>query len=154
MIAVFLAAVTIGLQFAIGYIAGRYGVRVGNRFLERGKAYTERDIEGLTPAEARGYAFPVLFPLDLSFMVFLGGFLGLASEGAAESISLFKNVAWLFAIVPALHVVADFLEDVLLACMLLSRKARNQNIINLAQHLTKAKVVTHLRNCANHPAIR
>jgi hypothetical protein len=141
-IAVLLAAITIALQFAISYVAGRYGAKVGGRFLERGEAYTVKDINELTPAEARGYAFPVLFPLDISFMVSLGSFLGLASEGAAESISLFKNVAWLFTIVPALYVLADFLEDVLLAWMLLSKKARNQTTINLAQHLTKGKVVT------------
>ena len=139
LIAAFLAAVTIGLFFTIGYFANHYGPRVAERFLERGEAYSESDLKKLTPREANGYAFPVLFPLDLLFMIFLGGFLGLASVGAAELIDCLKKVAWLFALGPALYVAADLVEDVLLARMLLSTEPVGQHTIDLARTVTRVK---------------
>lgn len=141
IIAAFLAAVTIGLFFTIGYFANHYGPRVAERFLERGEAYSENDLKKLTPREANGYAFPVLFPLDLLFMIFLGGFLALASVGAAESIGSIKKVAWLFALGPALYVAADLVEDVLLARMLLSTELVSQHTIDLARIITRVKFV-------------
>jgi hypothetical protein len=141
-IAIFLAAITIGLFFVIGMVSARYGAKVGDRFLERGAAYTEADLKNLASGEARGYAFPVLFPLDLLFMIFLGGFLGFASVGAAESIRSLSKLAWLFALGPALYVAADLIEDTLLARMLLFPEAVSQNAIDLAQKITRAKFVT------------
>jgi hypothetical protein len=139
IVAAFLAAVTIGLFFTIGSFANHYGPRVAVRFLERGESYTPSDIGELRPEQARGYAFPVLFPLDLLFMIFLGSFLGLASVGAAESIDSIKKVAWLFALGPALYVAADLVEDILLTRMLLSTEVISQQTVDLARTMTKVK---------------
>jgi hypothetical protein len=144
-IAIFLAAVTIGLFFAIGMVANCYGSKVSSRFLERGEEYAETDLKQFVTGsarDARGYAFPVLFPLDLLFMVFLGGFLAFASVGAAESIECLRKLAWLFAIGPAFYVAADLVEDTLLARMLLSADAVSQNAIDLVRKMTAAKFVT------------
>lgn len=62
----------------------------------------------------------MLFPCDLLFMIFLGGFLWLASVGPAESIGSLKHLAWLFAIGPGLYIATDLGEDILLARMLVS----------------------------------
>jgi hypothetical protein len=143
--AIFLAAVTIGLFFAIGIIAAQYGPKVSSRFLERGEAYSEADPKAFVtafPRDARGYVFPVLFPCDLLFMIFLGGFLGLASMEAAQSIEPLKRVIWPFAVGPTFYVAADLVEDTLLARLLLSAETINQNSIALVQNITKAKFVT------------
>lgn len=140
-IASFLAAAAIGLFFTTGFIANHYGPKVSDRFLERGQAYGEADLKHLRPKDARGYVFPVLFPLDLAFMIFLGGFLGLASMACAELIEPLKNMTWLFAIGPALYVALDLIEDILISRMLLSLAA-TRHMIDLAQSATKAKIVT------------
>lgn len=141
-IAIFLAAVTIGLFFVIGMVSAGYGPKVRDRFLERGAKYTVADLRNLAPRDARGYTFPVLIPLDLLFMIFLGGFLAFASVGAADSVGPLKTIAWLFAVGPALYVAADLMEDVLLARMLLSQNAITQSAIDLVQSVTKVKFVT------------
>jgi hypothetical protein len=143
-IAIFLAAVTIGLVFTIGNVSARYGTRVSERFLERGTRYSEADLKALPADQARGYAFPVLFPLDLLFMIFLGGFLALASVGAAEQVPSLARIAWLFSLVPALYVATDLIEDTLLARMLLSADAVSHDAIALAQNVTKAKLATSI----------
>jgi hypothetical protein len=141
VIAIFLAAITIGLFFVIAIFAAQYGAKVESRFLERGVSYNETDIKSLAPIEARGYAFPVLFPLDLVFMISLGSFLAVASVEAAKSIHFLRNFAWLFALGPALYVAADLIEDTLLAHMLLSAEAVNQATIHLTQNITRVKLV-------------
>jgi hypothetical protein len=142
---IFLAAVTISLFFVIDIVAKRHGPKVAERFFERNAAYAEADLEtfaSMLPADAGGYAFPVLFPLDLMFMVFLGGFLGFGSVAAAESIGGLEKMAWLFSIGPALYVAADFIEDVLLARMLCAPAAISQDAVGRVQTFTKAKFAT------------
>jgi hypothetical protein len=144
-IIIFLATVTIALVFAIGVVSAYYGPKVAVRFLERGVSYTEDELRAFvtsSPTEARGYAFPVLFPLDLFFMVFLGGFLALASVEAAASMGSVRRVAWIFAVGPALYVAADLIEDVLLARMLLWSAAISQDAVSLARSMTMAKFLT------------
>jgi hypothetical protein len=66
-IATFLAAISIALFFVVGMVANFYGPKVASRFLERGERHTEVELKQFaitSPAEARGYAFPVLFPFD------------------------------------------------------------------------------------------
>jgi hypothetical protein len=120
-LAISLAALAIGLTFASRIVADRYGQEVADRFLERRKFYDRtylRDWVSANPGAARGYAFPVLFPLDLLFMVSLGAFLAIGSVIAAETVEALRNFAWLFAVVPVTYVVLDLVEDVLLACFL------------------------------------
>jgi hypothetical protein len=144
-IAIFLAAVTIGLSFAIGIVANCYGPEVGKRFLERREPYTAETLKTWVtgnPEYAKRYAFPVLFPLDLLFMIFLGAFLGVGSVSSAESLEWLKRMAWLFAILPALYVAVDLIEDVLLARLVLSPENINESSVALAKAMTTAKFWT------------
>jgi hypothetical protein len=146
-IAIFLAAVTIGLSFAIGMVASRCGAQVADRFLERTTNYradTLRDWVIAHPASAHGYAFPVLFPLDLFFMIFLGGFLGYGSVARAETLDVLKKCAWLFAVLPAIYVAADLIEDVLLARLLLSAESISETSVGIAKTATRAKFVSSI----------
>src|SRR5260221_12672768 len=93
-IAIFLAAVTIGLVFTIGKVATSYGSPVSERFLERGTGYSEADLKALPPDQSRGYAFPVLFPLDLLLLMFLAGFFTLASLGAPDCGTSLASCRW------------------------------------------------------------
>jgi Tn3 transposase DDE domain len=93
-IAIFFGALTVGLFFAIELAAGHYGPQVGKRFLERSTNYSAeslRDWVTAAPASARSYAFLVLFPLDLMFMLALGGFLGYGSLSSAESVDALRK---------------------------------------------------------------
>jgi hypothetical protein len=136
-----LAAATIGLFFAIGMVSAHYGKNVESRFLERGTLYTASDLKDLSPEEAHGYVWPVLFPLDFMFMILLGGFLGLASIETADSIPALRRFDWLFVVIPAIYVVADLTEDTLLAHMLMKFDVASHNEIYLARIVTKAKLV-------------
>lgn len=140
--ALFLAAVTIALSFAVGFVASHYGGQVSARFLERG-AYTLADFKGFVtdhPDQARGYAFPVLFPCDLLFMVFLAGFLGLASVTSAESIDWLRKASWIFAIAPALYLASDLVEDALLAWLLLHPQSIDEGSVSHARAATVFKL--------------
>jgi hypothetical protein len=146
-LAVFFAAVTIALVFSISNRAARYGPEVGSRFLERGEPYIAAELRtfvATSARDARGYAIPVLFPLDLLFMLCLGGFLGLASVEAAQAVDRLKAWAWLFAVAPALYVAADLAEDVLLARMLLSPDAISDDAVRIARGMTQAKLATSI----------
>jgi hypothetical protein len=144
-LAVFLGAVTIALFFVIIQVADGYGPKVGNRFLERDPDYSAESLRTwVTSAEdasnARHYAIPVLFPLDLMFMFALGGFLACGSVACAQSIALLRNVAWLFAILPGLYVAADLLEDSLLARLLLNADNITDGAVNFAKAVTAVKL--------------
>jgi hypothetical protein len=144
-ILIFLAAVAIGLSFSIGMAADRYGPRVAERFLERGADYaadTLKDWVNKNSRAACGYAFPVLFPLDLMFMIFLGAFLGLGSITSADAVDWLRKWSWLFAIAPALYVATDLIEDVLLARFLLMAETISESSVAFAKAITKAKFGT------------
>jgi hypothetical protein len=73
-------------------------------------------------------------------MISLGGFLGLASAATASSIPAPSRLAWLFAVIPAVYVVADLTEDTLLAHMLMNSDIATQNQIHYAQIATTIKL--------------
>jgi hypothetical protein len=89
---------------------------------------------------ARHYAFPVLFPLDLTFMLFLGGFLACGSVACALELDMVRSFAWLFAIFPALYIAADLIEDMVLARLLLAASLINDKSVFIAQSATRAKI--------------
>jgi hypothetical protein len=131
-IAIFTGAVTISLFYLLAIVEAQYGpdvprvAAVADRFLEKSPRHTAeymRDWVEKYPDAARRYAFPVLFPLDLLFMIFLGGYLGLGSVLTADTIDWLKRFARLFAIIPAVYVLADLVEDTLLARLLLDVQA-------------------------------
>jgi hypothetical protein len=89
--AIFFASVTISLIFVIPTVASRYGPDVAGRFLEKGTrpdALILREWVEKNPNAARGYATPVLFPLDLLFMMSLTGFVLFGSTALAERIAV------------------------------------------------------------------
>ena len=152
-LAILLGAVTIGLSFIISSVADKYGTDVGRRFLERGKAYILeggkecnaaclRDWSEKNSSNARHYVMPVLFPLDLMFMFALGAFLACGSITCAQSITLLRNWAWLFAILPGLYVAADLLEDCLLARLLLAPANITDGAVAFAKTVTAVKIKT------------
>jgi hypothetical protein len=146
-IAIFLAAVTIGLSFTIGFVATGYGPRVADRFLERSTDYRAdelRDWVRAHPAAARGYAFPVLFPLDLFFMVFLGGFLAYGSVASGEALDFEIRFIWLCPVLPVLYIAADLIEDVLLARLLLSPDSITDRSVGMTKAATRAKFATSI----------
>jgi len=141
--AVFLAAMTIFLSFAINEVSGKSGPQVAQRFLERGTKYDTEYLKtwvSSNPGPARHYAWPVLFPLDFFFMFALGGFLAVGSAACALEVDILTRFAGLFVIVPALYVAADLFEDVLLACLLLNASSINENSVRIAQATTSAKI--------------
>src|SRR5258708_6833205 len=148
-IAIFMGAVTISLFFILGLVEARYvpensrDPTVADRFLEKPSRHSAEFIRGWVekyPSAARHYAFPVLFPLDLLFIIFLGGFLGLGSVLTADTIDWLKRFAWLFAIIPAVYVLADLIEDTLLARLLLDAQAITDASIWWPRMATEAKL--------------
>jgi len=123
-------ALTLALKFLV---APRYGEDVAERFLERLK-YIPSQTEVLSEAalarwladrtHARaisGYVFPVLFPLDILFLICLGLFLGLASASLAERLGFLSTIPiWVWWILPASYMASDVAEDTGLAATLKS----------------------------------
>ena len=148
-IAVFLGAVTIGLFFILGIAADHYGPdlgqvpKVADRFLERGHQYNDPAFLSTWVGEhrdaARGYAFPVLFPLDLLFMIFLGGFLCVGSMASADQVEWLKRFTWGFALLPALYVGVDLIEDTLLTRLLLNKQLITDDALRFVRSVTNVK---------------
>ena len=122
------AAVTILLQFTIPHFSSPYGAAVKARFVERSKTIPEGESgdvplneENLRqwissyPESAKGYASPVLFPLDILFLFALGIALATGSVFFARNAVLVSDV-WpvIWWIIPTVYLVADFVEDVIL----------------------------------------
>jgi hypothetical protein len=141
-LAILLAAVTIALFFVIPAVAKRYGPRVAERFLERDVSYVKGEFHDWVignRALARGYASPVLFPLDLIFMTCLGGFLAIASgallaHAGASSWCIASSLVF-----PLAYIAIDLAEDVLLARMLRAPE-RIEALIGPAKVLTMVKL--------------
>jgi hypothetical protein len=160
-LAILLGVVTIALHFWINGQAEKYGPDVGKRWLEVGDNYDDKRLKDWatghgparcgvdckpreTAADAKQYAWPVLFPYDLVFMFSLGGFLACGSVTCAQSIALLRKLAWVFAILPTAYVAADLLEDSLLARLLLNPDNITQGTVAWVQKVTAVKLVTVL----------
>jgi hypothetical protein len=158
-LAILLGVLTIALHFGMNTAAGSYGPDVGRRWLETGDNYTVDCLKNWvsggdisrcnmvdpkrdTKLDAASYAWPVLFPYDLLFMLALGGFLGWGSFTCAQSIEVLRNVALLFAIFPALYFLADLLEDSLLARLLRNPDSITPDAVDFAKKVTAAKICT------------
>ena len=127
-------------------VAKRVGGRVADRFLEHGpssRSYTAESLAqwtGDNRGDARRYAVPVLFPLDLLLMACLAGFLSIASVALGGATSRFGGVLWLFALLPAAYLAADLVEDTVLASLLLHRIT--PGLVKAAHVLTTLKIWT------------
>jgi hypothetical protein len=152
------AAVTILLQFTIPHFSSPYGAAVKARFVERSKTIPEGETGDLPlneqnlrqwissyPESARGYASPVLFPLDILFLFALGIALATGSVFFARHAMLVSDV-WpvIWWIIPAVYLASDFVEDVLLIGILKNPQrltARSFSSLALATDI-KIKSVT------------
>ncbi len=134
---------------AVGLISRKAGEcggpDVGKRFLEVTPDYS---VDGLRrwieayPSQSRRYAFPVLFPLDLLFLVALACLLAVASMATARSLHWGQGWIWTLAIFPVLYAVCDFVENVLLARFMVSATTATSNSVALAQTFTGLKLAT------------
>ncbi len=128
------------LPFAIGLFATktRVGLDVSERFLERldeipsGATEQQRELNSGNlkswvsnhPVSAAQYARRVM-PMDMLYLLALGSFLGLASNWLASDVQWPASFAgvpiwiWLW-LLPALYVVADIVEDLMIATLMTS----------------------------------
>jgi hypothetical protein len=134
---ILLAALAIALPFVIANAALPFGNAVSMRFLERptdagALAFTippetetgkPIDVASLIQwvaerrESANGYAMRVI-PLDMFYLLFLGGFLAMASAALAGSVILPRAVAgmsvWVWWALPIVYMLSDFSEDTLI----------------------------------------
>lgn len=121
-----LLIITLALQFGIPMVSKRYGAAVAARFVERSKIIPGstpvalnlanlKDWITTNPAFARGYACPVLWPLDFVFMLALAGTTASGAVLAAPHLAWVSGWPWwIWCAIPAIYLAADFTEDVVL----------------------------------------
>ncbi len=139
---ILLAMLAIALPFIISQAAMPYGLAVSLRFLERptnseNPKYTipaetdkvidltEDALTNWTHAKggrlAHGYATRVI-PLDLLYLLLLGGFLGVASATLASMVQWPASISSVpisaFWLLPALYIFFDFAEDLSILVLL------------------------------------
>jgi hypothetical protein len=150
-IAILCATLAIGVMFALPSVAVRYGSDVVGRFLEKGAPYDARSLRAWIaqhPEAARGYAFPILFPLDLVFLCSLTGFAAAASMALAPERAVLGGLGWLFLVIPLTYGVTDLIEDVLLATMLVSPSSITDARVTVTQRITRVKIFTAMLSLA------
>ncbi len=148
------AAVTILPQFTIPHFSSLYGAAVKERFVERSKTIHEAGTGDIPlneqnlhqwissyPESARGYASPVLFPLDILFLFALGIALATGSVFFARNALLVSDV-WpvIWWIIPAVYLVSDFVEDVLLIGILKNPQRLTARSFSSLALATKIKI--------------
>jgi len=158
---ILLAAATIAIPFTIGFLAPNSGAAVSERFLERpvgipgepsaGPApLDEKNLRAWATAEkTKGYAHIYawrVIPLDLVYLIVFGGFLAfaaytLASSEIAPGNVLGKIPLMLWLVFPALYVVTDLLEDILIMTLLSKPETIVQGWVNTLSGLRWTKIV-------------
>jgi hypothetical protein len=143
--AILFAALTIGLLFIIRAFAERFGNTVRVRFFESKTDYSPDRLRKFVKRqreEALRYAFPILFPLDLLFLLCLGGFIYMGSVSLLEASRVAQSLVQLAVILPAIYVICDLIEDVLLAsCFISARPDRiSESLIRIIQQVTLIKI--------------
>ncbi|MEH2535128.1 hypothetical protein V1277_005575 [Bradyrhizobium sp. AZCC 1588] len=143
---------TLALKFVV---APRYGKDVEARFLEHLKdipsqsevlseASLRRWLTDKTQTEAiSGYVVPVLFPLDILFLICLGLFLGFASLALAERLALLSGLPiWIWWILPVCYMATDILEDSTIAAIFKSFVPLTAESFRLLSILTAIKIAS------------
>lgn len=140
-IAAVLLLVTVALYAAGRLVANHFGV--GDRWLETGGDYTSEQLGKWIHADqvrAARYAFPVLVPVDLLLLVFLGATLAVASVTWAGSVRGLTTVAWLAVVLPTVFVGLDLAEDALLVRLLTAPEAVTRGTVSVVRAITTAKI--------------
>lgn len=133
-----------------------YGPDVADRFIER-LAYIPSETKSLLTREnltkwladpantgpRTGYVVPVLFPLDLLFMILLGALLCVASTalvGELPMLGTIPNAIWW--ILPLLYLLSDLAEDTLMAGIFRSVVPLTDAWFQVLHVLTRTKIVS------------
>jgi hypothetical protein len=151
-------ALTIAFSFITSSIISHFnfGSAVDARFIERSRTIPETNeaisAESLTrwvkknPAQAKSYAFPVLFPLDFLFLIFLGLFTAIASQMLIASIDwppAFRILpAWAGLIAPFVYIISDGLEDLIAIALLSVPNLINSLSVELLTISTTIKLIS------------
>jgi hypothetical protein len=136
-----LVLVTAALFGLARFVAAQCGV--GGRWLETGGEYTAKDLTAWVEADAARaarYAVPVLVPVDLLFLVFLGATLAVTSVTLASAVGGLGGVTWLFVVLPALYVAVDVAEDALLVGFLTRPDTIRADLVTAVRALTWIKI--------------
>lgn len=155
-IIIILFLLTLVLMLALKLlVAPRYGEDVEGRFLERLKyipSQTEvlssatlgRWLTDKTNSEAiRGYVFPVLFPLDILFLLSLGLLLGFASGALGSRLEFLSNVpGWIWWVFPFLYMASDLAEDTAIAAIFKAIIPLTDGSYKVLSTLTAVKIAT------------
>lgn len=160
VVAVIFAILHFGLKF---WVAPKFGDDVKARFVERLKyipsfkapgapdsAYVMNEANFAAwlanpdnQSSRRGYAFPVLFPLDILFLVALGSLLGMASLLLAGQVGAVREwPVWIWWLFPAAYMAFDLLEDVLLIALLTMPSLLNGGTFRALTAFTGGKIGT------------
>ena len=95
---------------------------------------------GNTPPKAPLVVVPVLFPLDLLLLIFLGLALALCSVAHAEALGVPRSQVALLLILPVAYMVADLSENMLYSGMLIWQESIDR-LIGVAGWATRIKLV-------------
>jgi len=137
------------------FVAPNFGRDVESRFLERLR-YIPSQTDVLSratlarwlaakenEAAISGYIYPVLFPLDLLFLVSLGLLLGFASTTLSDGIAFLSNIpAWIWWAFPALYMISDLAEDSAIAAIFGALLPLTDGSFALLRVLTSVKLAT------------
>jgi len=136
----------IALAFVVFWFVGRYaegyfaGTQFTSRFPEKTLNYTADQLQALVLSDVgKGYAVPVLFPLDLMVMLALSASMGTALwYWLGPSMTVAVRIALL---IPAIYLLSDFIEDCLLVWLLLGKHADAvPAVIGLLKTITAVKL--------------
>jgi hypothetical protein len=98
------------------------------------------------PGAALNYANPILIQYDIAFLLALGLFLmiatvRMASAHVIEWLGLVPpRLFWIFAVLPAVYIVADLAEDILLWRFLTDQASISPLLVGFAKNLTALKL--------------
>lgn len=137
------------------FVTPKYGTDVASRFLERLKyipsqtaLLSSTTLSGWLANKAnseaiRGYVYPVLFPLDILFLLSLGLLLGFASGALGSRLEFLSNVpAWIWWVFPFLYMASDLAEDTAIAAIFKTIIPLTDGSYNVLSALTAAKIAT------------
>lgn len=144
---------TLATYATLHWVAPKYGRDVADRFLERSntipssnKPLTEANLKDwvenkANSANVAGYVFPVLLPLDLFFLIALGGFMGFASLALSQQVPGLSPIAWwIWWVSPALYMIFDVAEDLTIASLLSKPELLSSTSFGVLSWLTFIKI--------------
>jgi hypothetical protein len=99
-----------------------------------------RAVIGNNPSKPPLVVVPLLFPLDLLLLIFLGLALALCSVAHAEALCVPRSCVALLLILPVAYMVADLSENLLYSGMLIWQESID-SLIGVAGWATRIKLV-------------